>query len=190
MGDAERVERGAGAGMAARASRRARRGGRIGAAEKDVLGDAEARDEGEFLMDEAQAEPMRLGRAADRRRRRRRARSRQRPAAIAPARILISVLLPAPFSPISASVRRTRRQRGVAQRDGAAIGFARRSTLSRVTTRRTVPRRAPRARTASRSILHIGRGDEPGRHIDHALPDLLAGEPALDRLGGGAARSP
>ena len=72
---------------------------RIGAAEKEILGDAQLRQDVQFLMQEAQTETMgvacardRDGRAIDR--------DRACVGPTAPARILISVDFPAPFSPI------------------------------------------------------------------------------------------
>ena len=66
--DAERGQRGAGARVE-RSPVDEAEAARIDAAEKDVLGDAEARDDVQLLMDESEAAPMRLLRAAERSRR-------------------------------------------------------------------------------------------------------------------------
>ena len=88
-------------------------------------------------MDEAQAEPMRLGGL------RGDAGAPVDPdfaavGATAPARILISVLLPAPFSPISASISPASRLSEASRSgDGAAIGLRRgRAIESRFTPQR------------------------------------------------------
>ena len=70
------------------------------AAERQVLGHRHRRDEIDFLIDRADAEGLRLAGRADLRPGGRRGGSRLRRRASAPVRILISVDLPAPFSPM------------------------------------------------------------------------------------------
>ena len=151
---------------------------RIGAAEKDVLGHAEARDDVQFLMDEAQAAPMRLVRAAERSRRAvdpdLAAVGRDRAGEDLDQRALAGAVLAHQRERLAGA----EFERSVPQRRRAAIGLA--QMADRKQAHGASRRRGPPARRRL-LLLHVLRGDERRRHIDHALLDLLAGEMALDQ---------
>src|SRR5271155_1633432 len=109
--------------------------------------------------------------------------------ATAPARILMRVLLPAPFSPISASVSPARSSSDASLKATAPPNDLRKWDTERRLMRSPWPQPFVFAWVARppNSLLHILLRDQRCRHIDHTLLDLFAGQVPFHRVCDGSA---
>ncbi len=158
----------------------------IAAAHEDVLGHRERRHHVEFLVQEAEAEPVRFGGAADRRADGRRWRSRPYRARRRRPECGSASICRRRSRPSARGFPRLDGEVDPAQRRNAGIGLGDigEGDETRWTGEPAGGKGPPEA------IALLGRvvlGDELGRHVDHVRGGCGAGEQAGDGLGGGGA---